>query len=169
MRNVSPKIFILLPWHVVPLRCWDRMQFSPSPKGVLYSSSVPTPSHPAQPRQPSYSHGFSSACLSGRESSHSLAAQAAQHTAMSSSPPADRARCAIRVPREAVGFIIGRRGETVRSLSTRSGAHIAVEEDNKDHHDEGVFNITGTQEQIQRARELISEKVNAVLSTRLTL
>lgn len=86
-----------------------------------------------------------------------------------SSPPPRRSpplssRCAISVPREAVGFIIGRRGETVRSLSTRSGAHIAVEEDQDDlQEDQGVFNITGTQEQIQRARVLISEKVNAVL------
>lgn len=82
----------------------------------------------------------------------------------------ERARAAIQVPRETVGFIIGRHGETVRSLSTRSGAFIAVDESPSSAADTspassstGVFNITGTPEQIERARSLISEKVNAIL------
>lgn len=87
---------------------------------------------------------------------------------MSAPTPRRRAppvsRCAIQVPREAVGFIIGRRGETVRRMSARSGAHIAVQEDSKDElGNQGIFNITGTQEQIERARELISEAVIGVM------
>ncbi len=79
----------------------------------------------------------------------------------------ERERAAIQVPREAVGFIIGRHGETVRSLSNRSGAYIVVNESPADtspaSSSTGVFNITGTPEQIEHARSLISEKVNAIL------
>ncbi|KAL2987176.1 hypothetical protein AAZX31_11G013400 [Glycine max] len=70
----------------------------------------------------------------------------------------------IQVPNEKVGLIIGRSGETIKSLQTKSGARIQVlipqhlpeGDDSK----ERTVQVTGDKRQIQIAQELIKEVMN---------
>ncbi|GJQ15615.1 hypothetical protein GpartN1_g7406.t1 [Galdieria partita] len=70
----------------------------------------------------------------------------------------------IEVPKEAVGFIIGKGGESIKELSMRSGAHIEVERRDIDASSTvRLFRIEGTLNSIQLAKQLILEKVAGVL------
>ncbi|XP_047175939.1 far upstream element-binding protein 1-like isoform X1 [Vigna umbellata] len=70
----------------------------------------------------------------------------------------------IQVPNEKVGLIIGRGGETIKSLQTKSGARIQVlipqhlpeGDDSK----ERTVQVTGDKRQIEIAQELIKEVMN---------
>lgn len=84
-----------------------------------------------------------------------------------STPPPTQVHRTVNVPREAVGFVIGRHGETVRDMCARSSASIAVDERHKDPRaPHAVFNVDGTREQVDAACALLQEKVNAVLHGR---
>ncbi|KAI8385060.1 uncharacterized protein BYT42DRAFT_564535 [Radiomyces spectabilis] len=68
----------------------------------------------------------------------------------------------IQVPREAVGFIIGKGGETVRGLQDQSGARIKVNQNSSDHNSsERTISIFGSPDRIALAKQLILEKVEA--------
>eukprot|EP00871_Galdieria_phlegrea_P005193 jgi/Galph1/5675/GphlegSOOS_G4384.1 len=70
----------------------------------------------------------------------------------------------IQVPKEAVGFIIGKGGETIKDLSLKSGAHIEVERRDADAtSDFRLFWLRGNEQSIQYAKQLIMEKVAGVL------
>ncbi|KAG5048847.1 hypothetical protein JHK85_009950 [Glycine max] len=69
----------------------------------------------------------------------------------------------IQVPNEKVGLIIGRSGETIKSLQTKSGVriqlipqHLPEGDDSK----ERTVQVTGDKRQIQIAQELIKEVMN---------
>ncbi|KAL3324409.1 hypothetical protein AABB24_038523 [Solanum stoloniferum] len=65
----------------------------------------------------------------------------------------------IQVPNEKVGLIIGKGGDTIKSLQTRSGARIQLvplPSDGKDSKERTV-RVTGDKKQIEMAREMIKE------------
>ncbi|XP_028801302.1 far upstream element-binding protein 2 isoform X2 [Neltuma alba] len=69
----------------------------------------------------------------------------------------------IQVPNEKVGLIIGRGGETIKGLQTKSGAriqlipqHLAEGDDSK----ERTVQVTGDKRQVELAREMINEVMN---------
>ncbi|XP_059297323.1 uncharacterized protein LOC132050209 [Lycium ferocissimum] len=65
----------------------------------------------------------------------------------------------IQVPNEKVGLIIGKGGETIKSLQTRSGARIQLvplPSDGKESKERTV-RVTGDKKQIEMAREMIKE------------
>ncbi|KAK6116732.1 hypothetical protein DH2020_049552 [Rehmannia glutinosa] len=70
----------------------------------------------------------------------------------------------IQVPIEKVGLIIGKGGETIRNLQTRSGARIQLIQQNLsdgDHQSkERTVRITGNKKQIETAREMIKDVMN---------
>ncbi|KAM2868881.1 hypothetical protein FF1_016892 [Malus domestica] len=70
----------------------------------------------------------------------------------------------IQVPNEKVGLIIGRGGETIKGLQTRSGARIQVlipqHLPEGDESKERTVRVTGDKKQIEVARELIKEVMN---------
>ncbi|CAO3591491.1 unnamed protein product [Absidia cylindrospora] len=67
----------------------------------------------------------------------------------------------VRIPKEFVGLIIGRGGETVRALQEESGARIVVDKYGDPHADQKTLTIHGTPETIAIAKDLITEKVES--------
>lgn len=66
----------------------------------------------------------------------------------------------LRIPAQRTGAIIGRGGDTIRTIKQQSGCDIELDKNAKDcGPDETVFIIRGTQERIQNARELIQAKL----------
>ncbi|KAG7398021.1 Splicing factor 1 [Phytophthora boehmeriae] len=63
----------------------------------------------------------------------------------------------MKVPRDLVGYIIGRGGETIRDLQMKSGAHIQIvrEEEGAPQTPDRFVNITGNQESLELAQKLI--------------
>ncbi|GFQ00642.1 far upstream element-binding protein 3 [Phtheirospermum japonicum] len=69
----------------------------------------------------------------------------------------------IQVPIEKVGLIIGKGGETIRNLQTRSGARIQLIQPNPsdgEQSKERIVRITGSKKQIETAREMIKDVMN---------
>ncbi|XP_010246132.1 PREDICTED: far upstream element-binding protein 2-like isoform X2 [Nelumbo nucifera] len=69
----------------------------------------------------------------------------------------------IQVPNEKVGLIIGKGGETIKSLQTRSGARIQLIPQHLpegDQSKERTVRVTGNKKQIEMAREMIKEVMN---------
>ncbi|CAJ0626013.1 12631_t:CDS:10 [Entrophospora sp. SA101] len=68
----------------------------------------------------------------------------------------------IRIPSNKVGVVIGRKGETIRDLQDRSGAHINVTPDSaaSPQSKNRPVTLIGDDEAIQRAKALINEIIN---------
>ncbi|WOL01254.1 far upstream element-binding protein 1-like isoform X1 [Canna indica] len=69
----------------------------------------------------------------------------------------------IKVPNEKVGLIIGKGGETIKNLQTRSGARIQLIPQHLPEGDaskERTVRITGDKKQIETAKEMIKEVMN---------
>ncbi|KAG1331233.1 putative far upstream element-binding protein 1 [Cocos nucifera] len=69
----------------------------------------------------------------------------------------------IKVPNEKVGLIIGKGGETIKNLQTRSGARIQLIPQHLPEGDsskERTVRITGNKKQIESAKEMIKEVMN---------
>ncbi|KAA8528027.1 hypothetical protein F0562_035104 [Nyssa sinensis] len=69
----------------------------------------------------------------------------------------------IQVPNEKVGLIIGKGGETIKNLQTRSGARIQLIPQHLpegDQSKERTVRVTGDKKQIDMAREMIKEVMN---------
>lgn len=64
------------------------------------------------------------------------------------------------VPMGRVGMIIGKGGETIRTINQTSGAHCEIDRHGPQDGPDRTFVIRGTRQQIQHAKELITEKVN---------
>lgn len=65
----------------------------------------------------------------------------------------------ISVPKEAVGMIIGKNGSTVREISMNSGAKIQIAGDGHGGSNMIIIYLAGTEENINRAEELIGYKI----------
>ncbi|KAL9173554.1 hypothetical protein ABFS82_03G122800 [Erythranthe guttata] len=71
----------------------------------------------------------------------------------------------IQVSYEKVGLIIGKGGETIRNLQTRSGARIQLIQQNLSDGDQSkdrTVRVTGNKKQIETAREMIRDVMNQV-------
>ncbi|KAG6586556.1 Far upstream element-binding protein 3 [Phytophthora cinnamomi] len=68
----------------------------------------------------------------------------------------------MKVPRDLVGYIIGRGGETIRDLQMKSGAHIQIvrEEEGAPQTPDRFVNITGNQEALDLAQRLIQNLID---------
>ncbi|XP_043722210.1 far upstream element-binding protein 1 isoform X2 [Telopea speciosissima] len=69
----------------------------------------------------------------------------------------------LQVPNEKVGLIIGKGGETIKNLQTRSGARIQLIPQHLpegDQSKERTVRVTGNKKQIEMAREMIKEVMN---------
>lgn len=68
----------------------------------------------------------------------------------------------MRVPNSKVGLIIGRGGETIKNLQSRSGAKIQVQNDREidPGADERVVTLLGTKKQTDMAQELVKEVID---------
>jgi far upstream element-binding protein len=67
----------------------------------------------------------------------------------------------VTVPSNKVGLVIGRGGETIRSLESQSGAKIAIVPENPGERSyERTINVTGNDDAISRAKSLIEDIVN---------
>ena len=72
------------------------------------------------------------------------------------------AQAFIAVPRDLLGFVIGKRGSSVKEIEMESGAKLSADSD------QGGFLVSGNTEQRTRARELVDQKVVS-LTKRATL
>lgn len=70
----------------------------------------------------------------------------------------------IEVPNDSVGRIIGRGGETIRSLQTQSRCKIDVERGGGDPQGTKRVTLRGTSEQVDRAQTLITEELDQAAS-----
>ncbi|GFY95244.1 KH domain-containing protein [Actinidia rufa] len=71
----------------------------------------------------------------------------------------------IQVPNEKVGLIIGKGGETIKNLQTRSGARIQLIPQHLpegDQSKERTVRVSGDKKQIETAREMIKEVMNQI-------
>ena len=71
----------------------------------------------------------------------------------------------IQVPNEKVGVIIGKGGETIKSLQTRSGARIQLIPQHLpegDQSKERTVHVSGDKKQNEMAREMIKEVMNQI-------
>lgn len=70
--------------------------------------------------------------------------------------------CEMSVPRDLVGYIIGRGGETIRDLQAKSGAHIQIvrEEDGAPQLPERFVSISGSDEALELAQKLIQNLID---------
>ncbi|KAF4045553.1 KH domain [Phytophthora infestans] len=68
----------------------------------------------------------------------------------------------MKVPRELVGYIIGRGGETIRDLQMKSGAHIQIvrEEEGAPQTADRFVNIAGNQDTLELAQKLIQNLID---------
>ncbi|KAE8985550.1 hypothetical protein PF005_g21636 [Phytophthora fragariae] len=68
----------------------------------------------------------------------------------------------MKVPRDLVGYIIGRGGETIRDLQMKSGAHIQIvrEEEGAPQTADRFVNITGNQDALELAQRLIQNLID---------
>ena len=65
----------------------------------------------------------------------------------------DEASEFIAVPGDLMGFVIGKKGSSIKEIELESGAKLSS------HDDQGGFLVSGNKEQRARARELIEQKV----------
>ncbi|SPO05289.1 related to P element somatic inhibitor [Cephalotrichum gorgonifer] len=70
----------------------------------------------------------------------------------------------IRVPSEAVGMIIGKRGDTIREIQNITGCKINVAQSSGDGEVEREIALIGTPDSISQAKQAIDEKIDAVRS-----
>lgn len=80
-----------------------------------------------------------------------------------------REEVSFAVPASKCGIVIGRGGETIKLINQQSGAFCEMDRSAINPPNEKMFKMRGTAEQIEHARQLISEKIGVeinILSTR---
>lgn len=80
-----------------------------------------------------------------------------------------REEVSFAVPASKCGIVIGRGGETIKLINQQSGAFCEMDRSAINPPSEKMFKMKGTSEQIEHARQLISEKIGveiSILSTR---
>ncbi|KAJ3350558.1 Far upstream element-binding protein 1 [Entophlyctis luteolus] len=79
----------------------------------------------------------------------------------------------VEVPGDRIGLVIGKGGETIRSLQQTTGARITVVPDGAPRQGFKTVNIQGTDSQIEESKrmidDIVSGKVSAILSTMCSL
>lgn len=75
------------------------------------------------------------------------------------------------VPASKCGIVIGRGGETIKLINQQSGAYCEMDRSAVNPPSEKMFKAKGTPEQIEHARQMISEKINvdSVILTRKSI
>jgi far upstream element-binding protein len=68
----------------------------------------------------------------------------------------------LHVPVGRVGMVIGKGGETIRTINQQSGAHCEIDRNGPQDGAERIFIIRGNRQQIEHAKSLIMEKVNTL-------
>jgi far upstream element-binding protein len=68
----------------------------------------------------------------------------------------------MHIPANKTGLVIGRGGETIKSINGESGAHVELSRDSQNNPNEKVFVIKGTPYQIHVAQHLMRIKVGDV-------
>jgi far upstream element-binding protein len=76
----------------------------------------------------------------------------------------DKIHDSIRVPSEAVGMIIGKRGDTIREIQNQTGCKINVAQSSGEGEIEREIALIGSRDSIAHAKRSIEEKVDAVVS-----
>ena len=76
----------------------------------------------------------------------------------------DKINDVVYVPSDAVGMIIGKRGETIKEMQNTTGCKINVDQSSGPGETEREIALIGTRESIARAKQAIDEKVDAVVS-----
>ncbi|XP_072160379.1 far upstream element-binding protein 1 isoform X2 [Bemisia tabaci] len=71
----------------------------------------------------------------------------------------DKQETTLSVPASKCGVIIGKGGETIRQINQQTGAHCEIDRRNQPNPNEKTFIIRGTPEQIERAKNVIAEKL----------
>lgn len=74
-------------------------------------------------------------------------------------PPPGGNTIRISVPADKAGLIIGKGGETIKSINSMTGARVDFDKTTNTNPVERYFNITGLPSQIQAAQALINEKI----------
>lgn len=81
----------------------------------------------------------------------------------------DKIQDTISVPSEAVGMIIGKGGETIREMQNTTGCKINVIQQPRSGETDREIELVGSRDSINRAKQAIEEKVEAVVSCSLFL
>ncbi|XP_023037885.1 far upstream element-binding protein 3 [Drosophila willistoni] len=68
------------------------------------------------------------------------------------------------VPASKCGIVIGRGGETIKLINQQSGAHTEMDRNATNRPNEKLFKSKGTTDQVEAARQMISEKINMELT-----
>ncbi|XP_017839375.1 far upstream element-binding protein 2 isoform X2 [Drosophila busckii] len=68
------------------------------------------------------------------------------------------------VPASKCGIVIGRGGETIKLINQQSGAHTEMDRNASNPPNEKLFKSKGTTDQVESARQMISEKINMELT-----
>lgn len=76
----------------------------------------------------------------------------------------EKTQDAIFVPNEAVGMIIGKGGETIREMQNSTGCKINVSQQPQPGQSEREIELVGSRDAIERAKQAIEDKVEAVVS-----
>lgn len=73
----------------------------------------------------------------------------------------------MRVPKDKIGLVIGRGGDTIKQIQHEAKCKLNIEQ-NTEIDGDRIVTVTGTAEAIALARELINEKVGVVSQTDVT-
>ena len=61
-----------------------------------------------------------------------------------------------------VGLVIGKGGETIKSINQASGAHVEIDRNAPPDAQEKNFLIKGSAEAVERAKSMVLEKIGAI-------
>ncbi|XP_048469595.1 far upstream element-binding protein 3 isoform X1 [Rhincodon typus] len=77
-------------------------------------------------------------------------------------PPGGMQEITYTIPADKCGLVIGRGGETIKSINQQTGAHVELQRNPPPNSDPNIriFIIRGALQQIEHARQLIEEKIN---------
>merc|ERR1711949_92364 len=68
----------------------------------------------------------------------------------------------VLVPSSKVGLVIGKGGETIKSINAASGAHVEIDRNAPPDAVEKNFIIRGSAEAVERAKNMVLEKIGAI-------
>ena len=78
-----------------------------------------------------------------------------------SAGPGDKVEC-VMVASNKVGLVIGKGGETIKSINQASGAHVEIDRNAPPDAQEKNFLIKGSAEAVERAKSMVLEKIGAI-------
>ena len=78
-----------------------------------------------------------------------------------SAGPGDKVEC-VMVASNKVGLVIGKGGETIKSINQASGAHVEIDRNAPPEATEKNFLIKGSAEAVERAKSMVLEKIGAI-------